>query len=96
MSKITKDQVYHIAELARLDINEEEAGQFASQLDDMMKMVDTLDELNAANVEPMSHVFIQENVMREDKPVKGLPIEEVMRNVPDHEGRQIKVPQILE
>jgi len=96
MSRITKEQVYHIAELARLEINEEEAELFTSQLDDMINMVEKLDELNTANVEPMSHVFIQENVMREDKPAQGLSIEEVMKNVPEREERLIKVPQILE
>lgn len=96
MSRITKEQVYHIAELARLEINEEEAELFTSQLDDMINMVEKLDELDTTNVKPMSHVFIQENVMREDVTVEGLPIEETMKNVPEHEERLIKVPQILE
>ncbi|MFD1708212.1 Asp-tRNA(Asn)/Glu-tRNA(Gln) amidotransferase subunit GatC [Siminovitchia sediminis] len=96
MSEITKEKVYHIAELARLEISEEEAEQFSSQLDDIIKMVEKLDELDTTNVTPMSHVFIQENVMRGDEPVEGLPIEETMKNVPEREARLIKVPQILE
>ncbi|MBD8006620.1 Asp-tRNA(Asn)/Glu-tRNA(Gln) amidotransferase subunit GatC [Bacillus norwichensis] len=96
MSRITKEQVYHIADLARLEINEEEAELFTSQLDDMINMVEKLDQLDATNVKPMSHVFIQENVMRDDKTVEGLPIEETMKNVPESEERLIKVPQILE
>ncbi|MBS4220584.1 Asp-tRNA(Asn)/Glu-tRNA(Gln) amidotransferase subunit GatC [Bacillus sp. FJAT-49711] len=96
MSRISKDQVLHVAHLARLDINDEEAENFTEQLDRIIEMAEKLDELTTGNIKPTSHVFAQENVMREDVAVKGLPIEDVLRNVPQHEDGQIKVPNILD
>ena len=84
MSKISKDEVLNIADLARLEISEEEAEMFASQLDSTLLLAETLNELDTASIEPTSHVFDQENVMREDVVAEGLPLEDVLKNVPDH------------
>lgn len=96
MSGISKDEVLHVANLARLEINDEEAETYAEQLGRIISLAETLGELDTENVEPTTHVFAQENVMREDVPVKGLSIDEVVKNVPDHLDGQIKVPTILE
>lgn len=96
MSRISKDQVLHVANLARLEMNDEDADLFADQLDRIITMAEKLDELDTANIEPTSHVFAERNVMREDEAKPGLSIEEVMKNVPDHQDGQIKVPSILE
>lgn len=96
MSRISKEQVLHVAHLARLDINDEEADKFTSQLDDIISMAEKLDELNTENIQPTSHVFAQKNIMREDKAAEGLPLEDVMKNVPDQKDGQIKVPTIIE
>ena len=96
MSGISKDEVLHVAHLARLEINDEEAETFAEQLERIISLAETLGELDTENVEPTTHVFAQENMMREDVAVKGLSIEEVVKNVPDHLDGQIKVPTILE
>ena len=77
MSGISKDEVLHVANLARLEINDEEAETYAEQLGRIISLAETLGELDTENVEPTTHVFAQENVMREDVPVKGLPIDEV-------------------
>lgn len=96
MSGISKDEVLHVANLARLEINDEVAETYAEQLGRIISLAETLGELDTENVEPTTHVFAQENVMREDVPVKGLSIDEVVKNVPDHLDGQIKVPTILE
>ncbi|MEK3889755.1 Asp-tRNA(Asn)/Glu-tRNA(Gln) amidotransferase subunit GatC [Bacillus sp. FSL K6-3431] len=96
MSRISKDQVLHVAHLARLEINDEEAEKFTVDLDQMISMAENLDGLETGNIKPTSHVFQQENVMREDVAEKGLPREEVLKNVPSHQDGQIKVPTILE
>lgn len=96
MSRISKEQVTHVAHLARLEMSEDEVEMFTEQLAEIIEMAEKLNELNTENVEPTSHVFIQKNVLREDKPEKGLPLEDVMKNVPHHENGQIKVPSILE
>jgi aspartyl-tRNA(Asn)/glutamyl-tRNA(Gln) amidotransferase subunit C len=95
MSRITVSEVKHVAHLARLAITEKEAEDFTKQLDAIISFADQLNELDTDNVEPTSHVLDMKNVMREDVPQKGLPREEVLKNVPDHQDGQIKVPSIL-
>lgn len=96
MSKISKEQVKHVAHLARLEINEDEVEIFTEQLGEIIEMAEKLNELDTTNIEPTSHIFVQKNVMRDDVPEKGLPLEEVLKNVPEHENGQIKVPAILD
>jgi len=96
MSRISADQVKHVANLARLAITEEEAEMFTKQLDSIISFAEQLNELDTENVEPTSHVLDMKNVMREDKPEKGLPQSEVLKNAPDHQDGQIKVPAIIE
>ncbi|NGY93440.1 Asp-tRNA(Asn)/Glu-tRNA(Gln) amidotransferase subunit GatC [Bacillus megaterium] len=96
MSRISVDQVKHVANLARLAVTDDEAELFTKQLDAIITYAEQLDELDTTNVKPTSHVLDMKNVMREDKPAKGLPIEDVVRNAPDHKDGYIRVPTILE
>ena len=96
MTRITIDEVKHVANLARLAITEEEAEKFTNQLDAIISFAEQLNELDTDNVEPTSHVLDIKNVMREDIAKPGLPVEEVLKNAPDHENGQIKVPSIIE
>ncbi|KOO41218.1 Asp-tRNA(Asn)/Glu-tRNA(Gln) amidotransferase subunit GatC [Priestia koreensis] len=96
MSRISTDEVKHVAHLARLAITEEEAKMFAGQLDAIISYAEQLNELDTTGVEPTSHVLTMKNVMREDEPKKGLPIEDVVKNAPDHKDGYVRVPTILE
>ncbi|MDZ5473607.1 Asp-tRNA(Asn)/Glu-tRNA(Gln) amidotransferase subunit GatC [Bacillus sp. 31A1R] len=96
MSRISIEEVKHVAHLARLGITEEEAEKFQKQLDAIITFVEQLNELDTDNVEPMSHVLEIKNVLRDDIPQKGLPKEDVLKNAPEHQDGQIKVPSIIE
>ncbi|NLY78901.1 MAG: Asp-tRNA(Asn)/Glu-tRNA(Gln) amidotransferase subunit GatC [Lysinibacillus sp.] len=96
MTKLTKEEVKHVAELARLAITEEEAEKFAEQLGQITEYVQTLNELDTTNVEPTTHVLPLVNVMREDVAEKGLELDKVLLNVKEHENGLVKVPPILE
>ena len=96
MTKITIDEVKHVANLARLAITEEEAQKFTNQLDKIIGFAEQLNELDTDNVEPTSHVLDIKNVLREDIAQAGLPVEEVLKNAPEHENGQIRVPSIIE
>lgn len=96
MSRISKEEVKHVAHLARLALTEEDIQKFTQQLDAMITYAEQLNELDTENVEPTSHVLNMKNVMREDISEKGLPVEEVLKNAPEHEDGQIKVPSIIE
>ncbi|RDI38463.1 Asp-tRNA(Asn)/Glu-tRNA(Gln) amidotransferase subunit GatC [Falsibacillus pallidus] len=96
MSRISKEEVKHVAHLARLEFSEQEVEKFAHQLDAIIGFAEQLNELDTDNVKPTSHVLDMKNVLREDKSVKGLPREEVLKNAPDHQDGQVRVPTILE
>lgn len=96
MSKITSEQVKHVAHVARLAITEEEANKLAEELHGILAFTEQLNELDTENVEPTLYGIDVKNVMREDVPGKGLTQEEVLKNAPDHLYGQIKVPTIIE
>ncbi|WP_043934321.1 Asp-tRNA(Asn)/Glu-tRNA(Gln) amidotransferase subunit GatC [Bacillus sp. EB01] len=96
MSRISLDQVRHVANLARLDITSEEAEKFAHQLDAIITFAEQLNELDTEGVEPTSHVLPMTNVLRDDKARQGLPRERVLKNAPDQQDGYFRVPSILE
>lgn len=95
MSRISKDQVKYVANLARLAITEDEAEKFTNQLDAIITFAEQLNELDTENVEPTSHPLDIKNVLREDVSKEGLPREEILKNAPEKQGGQFKVPAIL-
>ncbi|WP_102028775.1 Asp-tRNA(Asn)/Glu-tRNA(Gln) amidotransferase subunit GatC [Salirhabdus sp. Marseille-P4669] len=96
MAEISKDQVKHVANLARLSFSEEEVEKFTEQLGSIIKFAEQLNELDTENVEPTTHVLDLKNVMRKDEPKKGLTQEEALKNAPDKQDGQFRVPSILE
>ncbi len=95
MSKITREQVQHVANLARLKLTNEEEEQFTRNLNDIFTFMDKLNELDTTDVPPMSHVLDITNVMRPDITRPSLPREEALLNAPDHQDGQFKVPAVL-
>ncbi len=95
MAKLTKEEVKHVANLARLAISEEEAEKFAEQLGKITDFAEQLNELDTTNVEPTTHVLPLVNVMRDDVATKGLDREVMMLNVKEQEDGQVKVPAIM-
>ncbi|WP_174733584.1 Asp-tRNA(Asn)/Glu-tRNA(Gln) amidotransferase subunit GatC [Mesobacillus harenae] len=96
MSKISADQVKHVAHLARIAVSNEEAEKMRDELEKITAFVEKLNEVNTDGVEPTSHVLNMKNVMREDVPTDGLPREKVLKNAPQHQDGQFRVPSILE
>lgn len=95
MTRISNEQVKHVANLARLEISEDEAEIFTKQLDAIITFAEQLNELDTTNVEPTYHVLDMKNIFREDVKEKGLSREDVLKNAPDHQDGQIKVPAIM-
>ncbi|WP_280770466.1 Asp-tRNA(Asn)/Glu-tRNA(Gln) amidotransferase subunit GatC [Salipaludibacillus daqingensis] len=96
MERITKEQVRHVAKLARLEFKEEKIEQLAYELDEIISFAEQLNELDTDNVEPTSHVLDVRNVLREDEVKPSLSREETMKNAPDQKDGQFKVPSVLE
>ncbi|MBB6672653.1 Asp-tRNA(Asn)/Glu-tRNA(Gln) amidotransferase subunit GatC [Cohnella nanjingensis] len=93
---ITVKDVEHVANLARLTLSEAEKEQFAGQLNAILKYAEKLNGLDTTGIEPTSHVLPLANVMRDDEPRESLPLEKALRNAPDEEDGQFKVPAVLE
>jgi len=94
--KISKEEIEHIAVLARLSLTEEEKELFVSQLSGILGYMEQLNELDTKEVEPTSHVLALGNVMREDIPAESLPREEALMNAPSHTEKFYRVPKIIE
>lgn len=95
MSIQIKD-VEHVAKLARLELSDDEKEKLTEQLNAILQYAEKLEELDTDHVEPTSHVMPMTNVMREDEPRPSWPIEEVLKNAPDEEDGQFKVPAVLD
>jgi aspartyl-tRNA(Asn)/glutamyl-tRNA(Gln) amidotransferase subunit C len=96
MMSITIKDVEHVAKLARLDLKDNEKQQFTEQLNAILKYAEQLQQLNTDHIQPTSHAMPLVNVMRQDEAKSSLPLEKVMRNAPDEEDGQFKVPAVLE
>ena len=93
--KITRAEVEHIADLARLELAEEEIERLQSDLSQILEYVEQLNELDTTAVLPTAHVVAQEDVLREDAPRPSLPIEDVLSNAPDAEHGYFRVHAVL-
>jgi aspartyl-tRNA(Asn)/glutamyl-tRNA(Gln) amidotransferase subunit C len=96
MPDISKEQVKHVADLARLEMDDKEVEKFTKQMGEIIHFAEILNELDTTGVKPTTHVLKIQNVMREDKIEKGLPRELVLKNAPEHQDGQIRVPTIVE
>lgn len=96
MANITKDQMLKTADLARIAISEEEAEMYSSQINEVLAYVNKITELNTDDVKPTTHGIISGNVLRKDEPKRLITQEEALKNAPDTEDGQFKVPAILE
>ncbi len=89
---ISREQVLHVAELARLELTEEEIERFTGQLGAILEAVGKVNELDLADVEATSHPFDLVNVARDDEPRPSLPVDEALANAPDREADAFRVP----
>ena len=94
--KITKEEVEHVAHLARLDFTEEEKEKFTSQLNDILMYVDTLNQIDTTGVEPMSHAIALHNAFRDDRVGESLDSGSSLANAPDARGPFFSVPKVIE
>ena len=95
MAAISREEVAHLAHLARLAVTEEELDTFAGQLDVILASVARVGEVAADDIPPTSHSVPLTNVLREDIVVPCLPRDAALAAAPDREGGRFRVPRIL-
>ena len=89
---IDREQVLHVARLARLELSEEEIERMAGELSGILEHVDRISELDLDEVEPTTHVVELENVLRADEPEPSLPREVALEPAPDPADGAFRVP----
>ena len=89
---IDREQVLHVARLARLKLSDDELERMAAELSGILEHVEKISELDLEGVEPTSHVIALQNVLRPDKPRPSWSRDEVLERAPDQAGGSFRVP----
>jgi aspartyl-tRNA(Asn)/glutamyl-tRNA(Gln) amidotransferase subunit C len=94
--KLSRDEVLHIAQLARLGLTEGELAKFREQLSNILENFEILQQVDTSNVPPTAQAIPLQNVFRKDEAAVSLPQSEVLANAPRREGDYFRVPAVLE
>jgi aspartyl-tRNA(Asn)/glutamyl-tRNA(Gln) amidotransferase subunit C len=89
---IDRDQVLHVARLARLALTDEEVERMSSELSAVLDHIEAINQLDLEDVEPTSHVVEVENVLRADEPRPSWPRERILEPAPDASADGFRVP----
>lgn len=95
MSAITREEVAHLARLARIELTDAELDHLAPQLDVILSSVAQVNEVAAQDIPPTSHPLPLTNVFRADEARPGLTSEEALAGAPAAEDQRFRVPRIL-
>lgn len=96
MSALSRDEVAHVAMLARINLSDAELDKLAGQLEQIVGFVGTVNEIAAQDVPPMSHPLPLVNVSREDVVRPSLTQEQALANAPSSDLGRFEVPRILD
>jgi aspartyl-tRNA(Asn)/glutamyl-tRNA(Gln) amidotransferase subunit C len=89
---IDREQLLHVAHLARLELRGDEIDRLQGQLNDILEAVSKVSELDLSDVPPTSHPLDVVNVWEKDEPRPCLTVEEALANAPERDGNFFKVP----
>ncbi len=93
--KLSRDEVLHIALLARLGLSEAEVDKFSEQLSNILENFEILQKVDTNNVPPTAQSVPLQNVVRDDEAAASLPESEVLANAPQKDGSYFKVRAVL-
>lgn len=94
--ELSHDQVRWIAELAKLDLTDQEVALYAGQLSHILQYFERLQALDTSAIEPTASVLPLKNVLRPDVVTPPLTPEQVIANAPDSDGSQFRVSAVLD
>jgi aspartyl-tRNA(Asn)/glutamyl-tRNA(Gln) amidotransferase subunit C len=92
MTGISRDEVLHVARLARLELAGDEVARFQEQLSAILEAVSRVSELDLSDVPPTAHPLEIANAWAEDEPRPSLTLDEVFANAPDRDDDHFRVP----
>ena len=93
--KISREEVRHVATLARLELTEDEEKRMTDQMNDILTYMDKLNELDTRNIPPTTHATQLENVFRPDEVTESLDRERALANAPQSDGVHFVVPKVI-
>lgn len=93
---ISKKDVQYIANLARLQFSEEETESLAGEMSKILDYMETLEEVDTSDVEPLEHVIELEYRFRDDKAKEPVSHEDALKNAPDADTDYFRVPRVIE
>ena len=94
--KLSREEVLHIARLARVDLTEEEIVRLSEQLSNLLEHFEVLQKVNTEGVSPTAQSVTLQRVMREDEVKSSLPVADILANAPRREGDCFRVKPVLE
>ena len=94
--KLSREEVLHIARLARLGVSEEDVDKFSQQLSNLLENFEVLQEVDTSNVPPTAQSIDLQNVVRDDEVAPSLPPGDVLANAPRREENLFRVRAVLE
>jgi len=92
MARISRDEVLHVARLARLELSDDEVAKFQEQLSDILEAVSKVSQLDLADVPPTAHPLELANAWADDVPRPSLTLDEVFANAPDRDDDHFRTP----
>ena len=92
----TKEELKHLANLARIELDDEELEKYSRQLISILEYIQQLKEVDISSIEPTTHVMHLENVFRDDLVRPSIDAEEVLRHSPDRFKTFFRVPKVIE
>jgi aspartyl-tRNA(Asn)/glutamyl-tRNA(Gln) amidotransferase subunit C len=93
---ISREEVEHVALLARLGFSDEELRTLADQLSAILDYMRVINQLDTSDIPPTAQVIPLRNVMRPDEPRPSLPVPDVLDNAPDRDGGYFRIPPVLD
>ena len=93
---LSRDDVQHVAQLARLSFSEEEEARMADEMSQILDYVEKLNELDTSGVPPRSHVLDVTNVYREDDIEARIDQDQALAPAPDSDGDYFRVPKVVD
>ncbi len=95
MAALSRDEVAHVAHLARLGLSAAELTRLEGQLNHILEQYAKLAELDTESIAPTAQTIELENILRDDVATASLPVEDVLANAPERRGDFIVVPAIM-
>lgn len=93
---VSKKDVAYVADLARLQLTEDESESLVNDMNQILDYMTTLEELDTSDVEPLEHVIDLEYRLRDDKAKEPLSHEDALKNAPDADSDYFRVPRVIE